>query len=269
VRRAAAGAALAALVVLAGCRSFAPALPPLPADDPRPAALLGRLLVLGSERNALRGRARVSVDGARGAAFARQLLLLERPARLRLEVLGILGQRVAVLATDGVHYELFRAEQPEIEAGEVHPWTLYEAAGIPLTPEEAVQLALGTPLSPGNAAPVPEEAAVLPDGSIRVELQAAEGAPRRTLEFAPDGALSRYAVSDPAGGLVLEARYADYREVGGAPFAHQIRLDLPPSDSHAEIRFQWVELNPRLSDDLFRLRVGDAGAGSPWPSSAS
>jgi hypothetical protein len=147
---------------------------------------------------------------------------------------------------------------------------LFEVAGLALTPEEAVRLALGAPLEPGEAGAAAAGGSVLAGGVVRVELRSAPDALRRTLEFGPAGELRRYAVHAPDGGLVLDARYGDYKDVGGAPFAHAIELELPAADSRAEIHFQWVELNPVLGDELFRLapRAGAAGEGA-WRPSAS
>lgn len=263
--------ALAALLAGAGCSTLgrAPAaLPPLAPGDPRPAEWLNGLRVLAAERHSLRAAARVSIEGVRRAGFARQLLLVERPARLRLEVVGMLGQRVAVLATDGVAYDLYRAEQPKIETGEVHPGILWEVGGLPLTPEEAVQLALGTPLPAGEAPSVASSAA-LPDGGVRVELGQAAGGLRRTLDFDAGGDLRRYAAWDPAGTLLTEARYADYRDVAGGRFAHEIDVELPAAESRAEIHFQSVELNPALPAELFRLPKRSPTSSARWPRSAS
>jgi hypothetical protein len=270
-RRAAGGRAalaLAALLACAGCRTPLPALAPLPAGDARPEALLRGLVVLAAERSSLRAAARVSIEGERRASFARQLLLIERPARLRLEVMGVLGQRVAVLATDGSHYDLYRAERPAIETGEVHPGILWEVGGLPLTPEEAVQLALGAPVAPSEHPSVAGSAA-LPEGGVRVELGYRAGDVRRTLDFDAAGDLRRYAAWDPAGALLTEARYGDYRDLGGSRFAYEIAVELPAAESRAEIRFQWVELNPQLSDELFRLPKRSPASGAPWPRSAS
>ncbi len=243
-------------LVLAACRTLAPGSLALPADDPRPGSLVGQLAASTLELRALRGHTRVSIDGQRGGAFARQLLVLERPSRLRLEVLGMLGQRVAVLATDGERYDLFRAESPGLETGDVHAQILWEVAGLPLTPEEVVQLALGTPLA---GAPRVQRASELPgQGGIRVELAGPPDAGRITLEFAVEGHLARYLLRAPAGEALLDARYEDYREVGGTAFAHRIEVEFPSASSRAEIRFQTVELNPVLPDDLFRLRLIDA-----------
>lgn len=265
--------AAAAAVLLLSCRTWAPppALPALPPDDPRPQAYLARLAAEGAARHALRAGARVSIEGQRRAGFAKQLLLLERPARLRLEVVGMLGQRVAVLATDGARYDLYRAEAPGVESGAVHSGILWDVAGLALTPEEAVQLALGVPLQPSEGVPEAASAALLPGGGLRVALRAASAhAPRRTLDFDAAGALARYELRAPGGELLFEARYGDYREVAGSPFAHAIEVELPATTTRAEIEFEWVELNPRISEDLFRLELRRRGAwGAPWRPSAS
>ena len=267
------GARLPALVIvlaLGACRTVPTALPAAPADAARSAALVDGLALLGASRTGLRAGARVSIEGQRRASFAHQLMLLQRPACLRLEVIGVLGQRVAALATDGSRYDLYRAERPGLESGEVNPGILYEVAGLALTPEEAVRLALGSPLAPGEAGSAAIGGSVLAEGVVRVELRAPPDGLRRTLEFGPGGELRRYAVFDPAGDLVLDARYGDYRDVGGTPFAHAIELELPAAASRAEIHFQWVELNPVLGDELFRLAPpsGAAGEGA-WRPSAS
>ena len=91
------------------------------------------------ERHALRGRARLAVDGGDGAVRLRgkQIVVLERPARLRVEVLGFLNQTVAVLTTDGERFELFRSGDRSYETGAVHPDLLWQEAHLALTPEEA------------------------------------------------------------------------------------------------------------------------------------
>lgn len=263
---------LLALWLPLGCRT--PALvpgapPPLTRDDERPRAMLQALEATSGTRKSLRATARVSIEGQRGASFARQLVLLERPARLRLEVLGVMGQRVAVLASDGARYDLYRAERAGIESGEVHPGILYEVAGLAITPDEVVRLALGAPLESPGADPGIASASELPEGGVRVELAYRTGEVRRTLEFASDSALVRFAARDPEGTLILEARFSDYRPIGAARFAFRIDVSLPAAQSRAEIQFQSVELNPSLPAELFRLPQRTSAAGAPWRPSDS
>ena len=86
----------------------------------------GALRRTKSSRQALRGRARLAVDDAKGRVKVRgrQLLVVERPARLRVEVQGLLDQTVAVLVVDGDRYELFRADDRSYRSGVLPPGLL-------------------------------------------------------------------------------------------------------------------------------------------------
>lgn len=240
---------LLAWALVTGCRTLPEAVVPLPPADPRPAALLQGLRTQEEGRRAVRASARVSLSGQRGASFARQLLLLERPARLRVEVLGLLGQRVAVLATDGGRYELYRAETGSVESGEIHPAILFEIAGVPLTPEQAVALLLGGP----GGAPSAARAFERGEGTIRLEWPGSGSRFEHALDFDEVGHPRRYAVGTGSGAPLLEVLWNDYRDVGGSLFAHRVELDFPRTDAHAEVSFRSVELNPSLPDALFRL----------------
>jgi hypothetical protein len=233
---------------------------PLSPADPRPAGLLAALASEREARHAIRASARVSLSGQRGGSFARQLLLVERPARLRVEVIGLVGQRVAVLATDGQRYDLYRSETGLVEHGEIHPGVLYEVAGIPLTPEQAVMLLLGAPET--GAASLPNSVRLFPDGAIHVAWRG--GGVDSVLEFDAEGRVRRYAVTVENGAALLRVAYDDYRLVAGVPFAHRVDFDFPRAHSRAEVAFRAVELNPLLSDDLFRIEtLGDALAAGP------
>jgi hypothetical protein len=166
----AAPALAAALLLQMGCLTLPSPLVPLAVGDPRPHALLAGWNARAGELRSLRGSARVSLDGAEGASSSRQLLALERPARLRVEVLGLLNQRIAVLATDGERYDLYRSESGAVESGEIRPSVLWEVAGVPLTPEEAVAVLLGAPrLEPsgGEIAGAVERS----DAAVRFEIR--------------------------------------------------------------------------------------------------
>lgn len=245
---------LAAALLASGCRTPLPAVAPLPSDDPRPAALLEALLRKSSEVRAVRGTARVSIEGRRGGSFAKQVVLIERPARLRVEVIGLLNQRVAVLATDGEQYQLYRAENGAVESGAVRPSVLLEVAGLPLPPGEAVSLLLGGPRpDPDGWRPGP--AAALADGGMRVELAGPAREVRRSFEFDAESNLRRYQIHAPDGELLLEVRYEDLRRVSERAFPHSVGLDFPAIGTKAHVSWRSVELNPELPASLFRLEL--------------
>jgi len=263
VKRAALALA-AALLLQTGCRTLPSRVVRLAVDDPRPQALLAGWTARAGELHALRGSARVSLDGARGSSFARQLLALERPARLRVEVLGLLNQRIAVLATDGHRFDLYRSETGAVESGEVRAGVLWEVAGVPLTPEEAVGVLLGTPhvQRPGGEISAAVESA---DAAVRFELRGSDPS-WSVLEFDAEALLSGYQLVGPQG-VLFQVRYRDYREVAGTRFAHRVELDFPFNELHAEVRFGGVQLNPVLPEGIFRLELPERVLSPPGESS--
>jgi hypothetical protein len=244
--RARLAAAFALVLALSGCQSAPPAWRPLAGDDPRPALFTDALRALAAERHALRATARVSSDGPDGAGFSKQLLLVERPARLRVEVIGLLEQRLLVLATDGERYDLYRAEGQHFESGAVHPDVLAEVAGLPLTPDAAAALLLATPLAPDEA---PHESREDATGALSLSW------PDQTLDFDATGRLLALAFH-PGRREVLHARWSEWRETKapGASFPHRLELELFEPEAHWTLDYRQVELDPELAPELFRLQ---------------
>ena len=247
---------LACAALLAGCRSVPPATP-LPAGDPRPEALLAAWRAHTAGRETLRAVARFAVDapgagqgGEDLALRSRQRMWLARPANLRVEVLGFLDTALAVLVTDGSRYAWLETAERRFDEGPVYEGLLWDAARLDLTPDEAVEVILG---APGSDAGLFRVAAWAEGRRVRIELADAAGRVRRRLEFGSGGELTGLVKVDPDGRTAWEARFDDYVEVGGAPFAR--RVAVRSASGRAELTLRDVELNPTLSEDLFRLRA--------------
>jgi hypothetical protein len=237
-------------VAAAGCRTTLPPAIPLDVADPRPAAFLAALAARAGELEALSGMVKLAVDGPGGSLRSKQVLVAARPARLRIEIQGFLSQTVALLATDGTHYDLFQVRERSLESDRVRPGLLWEVAAIDLEPDEAVRVLLGAPDLRGLR---PTGAQLLGDGAVAVALADAAGRPRRVLEFLPDGALRRISARDADGAVAWDARYGDRRSLGDTSFAHAIELEFPASGVRARLSLSRVVLNPPLSPTLFRL----------------
>jgi hypothetical protein len=226
-------------------------------DDPRPETLLAGWAEHARARQALSGSARLAVD-ARGedgrdlSLRSRQRLLIARPARLRVEILGFLGTTVAVLATDGEEYDLFQTQDRSFDSGPVFDALLWQVARLDLTPEEAVGVILGVP-------PEGERLAVAAaydagEGRVRIALTDGEGGVRRQVEFDAEARLRWLQVRDLEGAIAWEARFDDYEAVGGEPLAHSVALDVRSGETKALLSLRDLELNPELPPDIFRLR---------------
>ncbi len=256
MKRVAVGAVL--LCWATACATPIP-LQPLPPGDPRPRQLLDDWVERSSQRQRLRGLVRLAVDRKDGSVQLRgkQLVVLERPSRLRVEVLGFLNQSLVVITTDGEGFEVYRAEDQSYEAGEVDDRLLWNEAGIDLSPAEAVAVLLGVPIS--EPLPTPANAVRGGDGRIRIDLVDDQGTVVQRVAFDSAGRLRAFEVLDDFGVVLWAAQFGAYRDVGGSPFAHSIGLDIRSGMTRAEISFRNVELNPDLPAGLFRLYPSGEG----------
>jgi outer membrane lipoprotein-sorting protein len=249
-----------ALLFVSACRTVIPAIPLAP-DDPRPAARLAQWEEAAQDRRSLRGRARLAVDGDDGEVQIRgnEIVVIERPARMRVEVQGFLNQTAAVVATDGERFEIFRSGDRSYETGTVHAELLWQEAHLALTPEEAVEVLLGVPTL--GAGLVPARAADAGEGLIRMDLVDAARRVRRRVTFDAASRLREFEVVGDDGAVLWRAQFGDYASIDGVSFAHEIVLDVTAGVAHVEISLRDVELNPELPPDIFRLRA-PAGTGT-------
>ncbi|MBW2370934.1 MAG: DUF4292 domain-containing protein [Deltaproteobacteria bacterium] len=256
--RARAFAAAAVALVAVSCRTTQPPVVPLAIDDPRPARLLASLESRSARLNAVRGMARLAVDGPEGSIRSKQVLVAARPARLRVEILGFLSQTQALLVTDGTTFAFFDAREHRYEEAPLRPGLLWEVAGIDLEPGEAVRVLLGAPQLETLR---PSGAALLPDGGLQVILVDPSGRARRALEFDADGRLRRLAAWEADGVAAFDVRYDDLEPVGETPFAHRIDIAFPATGVKARIDLSQVALNPELAPSVFELQRPAASGG--------
>ncbi len=242
-------------IVTSGCQTPTPVPPrePLDAIDPRPAALIEALETTAAARTSLQGALQFSLD-APDLHFRRpQRLALRRPADLRVEILGLFGQIAAVLVTNGVTYATFDASRGSVESGDVTPDILWRTARIGLRPGEAVDLLLGAPRPSEDA--FFADAFASPAGGVSVDFRDEQGRLRERFDFDVKGRLREFVRYAASGDVAWEAKFDDYRDVSGSPFAFEVRLKFPELDARASLRFDHAVLDPVLADDLFALRM--------------
>ena len=237
------GAGLAALLLLVlACRT-PQGLPLLPVlgEDARLRAWLARANEDTSARLAVRAIGHMKLEGPRGSARVRQVIVAERPARLRLESLNFLGQTANVLVTDGERYAFY--DGSAIERGGVTPDLLQRYLGLDLAAQEAVTLLVAGPRLPEGA---PE--GVLGRGDERVAVFASE-----RVHFDAAGELRQVESLDASGRVRWRAEYDRWREVPGGRYPYAMTFTFPASDLRAEFELDEVELNPAIDAALFSL----------------
>lgn len=244
-------ASLFLLICAQSCRTLPAQI--LEPNDPRALALLAQWVEGAEARTGLRGRTRIAVDSADGqvAVRGKQVLVVQRPAQLRVEILGFLNQALAVVVTDGDRFEVLHAHDRSYKTGALGPTLLWDEVRIALTTEEAISVLLGTPVPDPDWVPMRIEMDT--KGRTSIDLADTNGVRRQRVSFDPHGHLNETRRFDLAGGLVWRARFDDYREIDGIWLAHAIELDVTMGAIHTEISLRDVEMNPTLPKELFRL----------------
>ena len=246
---------------------------PLGVDDPRPGQLMAALEQQIRDRTALRGRARLSVE-APDLSFSRpQRMAVERPGRLRVEVLGLFDQVAALLVTRDEIYQFYDARSGRFEQGRADPGILWRVARIDLSPEEAVGLLLGAPvIEPGLFL---ADAHGYKDGGVAVSRRDRRGVARERYGFDGMGRLLEMQRLGAGNRIVFTVQYSDYRSLpgpgGGAEsFPFDLKMEFPRVEAKARLVFKQVDLPGLLPDSLFELeKPGSPSLESSRPSSFS
>ncbi len=228
---------------LFGCR---PAVPPVAMPPLNSEALLIRLAANQGAFRSLKGLAsiRAEIDGR--VTSARQVLLMEKPARLRADVLGLFGQPALQVAADGQRLAVHVVQEGRYLQGAATASNLARFTHMPLGVDDLVRLALyDVPLIPyGESSLHTDERGYL------LRLEASRG-DRQDLLFDAAGRL--YGVEYFRDGeLLLKVGYDRFAEQQGG-FPKELSLDMPVRRTSLSLVYSDLELNPELAGDRFTL----------------
>jgi outer membrane biogenesis lipoprotein LolB len=215
-----------------------------PAERARVEGWLVSLREEMAARRSVRATGKLRVESERGGGSTRAVIVAERPDRLRLETLNLLGQTQTLLVVDGENFAFF--EGRSIERGLTDPDVLRFRLGLDLQPLEAVALLLAAPDLPEGA---PEQV------WIAGEERRAEFA-THTVSFSADGELRRVSVREPGGPERWTADFADWQPAGDGRFPGSLSFEFPETGVRAELRVEAAQLNLELEPRLFRAGEG-------------
>ena len=250
-------ALLLPLSLLLACRTSMPGVV-LDPGDPRPEALMESMRRRAEGRPALRASAKLDLR-APDLRFNRpQRLAVARPMRLRVEVLGLFNQLAAVLVTNGLVYQVYDAREATLEEGLVSEGLLWRVARVDLSPADAVDILLGTPMPEKGLSS--GAARLYADGGIVVELRDDVERLRQRFAFDARGNLASMESFAEDGELAWRARFSSYRDVpapggGDEAFAFDVELEFPRVEAEAHLSFKRVDLASGLPDELFALEL--------------
>jgi outer membrane biogenesis lipoprotein LolB len=247
-------AALALLIPLglalaSGCTGLARRPEALQEAVPAPAAerarVEGWLSALRKDtesRRSMRASGKLRVRSERGGGSTRAVIVAERPDRLRLETLNLLGQTQTLLVVVGENFAFF--EGRSIERGITDPEVLRFRLGLDLEPLEAVALLLASPDLPD----APPTQVWIAGDERRAEFAT------HSVSFASTGELRRVSAHEPDGAERWTADFGAW--LPGASFPGTLAFDFPATGVRAELQIDDVELNPELEPRLFRAGEG-------------
>lgn len=293
---------LCGMLVWAACAPGRPPVAVLPEgvalapDDARLERVLRDYRAETAARRGLRGSARVALDGPDWKLDRPQRIAVERPGRLRFEILALFDQLAAILATDGERYDFFDASTGEIRRGRVTSSLLWDLTRIDLDPEEVVDLLLAAPVpGPGTAlagawlepsgrlaiafawpTEAPSGACAADDPWAAARAPECEVAARALAEsggelffFDLEGRLVELRAIEPGGALRYRAFFEEFTTLPaptgavagneGVIFPKRVTLESPNIGSEARFVWKRVVLADELSDRLFRIPAPRGG----------
>ena len=248
-------AAVLALLLLGACGGAT--CPKLQITDPAQ-ALASRRYDAATIRT-LRAEAKVDQRGKQGRVKGRVLMFVERPDRVRFDVMTQFGPAL-ILTSDGSAFALSDFKENRYLTGPACEQNIARLIGVALSGEAVASVLLGDLPALGTSGGSVQCSG---EGGYRIERRGADGA-RQSIELALlEGDLSAApqaqrselrAVSywDAQGRAVYRVRYEDYRAVaGGTRLPFTVRIEDLLNDTDALLRFQSIDTNVNVPADAF------------------
>jgi len=219
-----------------------PILPQLAAPQWESSKLIEAISQRREQFRSLRALARINYAGPDGKQGFDEAVLVQRPDRLRLETLSMLGAILIVTANDkeiiGYH-----PREGVLVRGPSSKANLLRYTQIPLELDEITALLAGLPPVDGAMAWRQEgNALIFSVNGLRKDSVVFESqlpVPTKWQRFNGSGAVE------------LTALFSDYITTPAGLFPSKINLDAPLQSKKLEIRFQEPELNATIAADSF------------------
>ncbi len=241
--------AVLVLTAIAGCavQQVPSPGPALPLENPA-SSLAERDRLLTS----LQTPAIMDYSGPSGHFKAREQLIVQRPASLRVEAMSPLGVAL-IVAADDTQIAVFNPSNNTLMRGAASATTLARFTQIPMAPAQAVQLLLG--LAPDNSILAAAPSSSRTEGEMRVLSYAGAGAASYELGFS-GGQLALVRARDAAGQMMYEVSYRDYRDIGAMKFPFEIEARFLANAATIKLHYLNPSIDRRIANSTFVLSPG-------------
>lgn len=243
------------LLCVAAC---APTTRPISAPPDLEGTLLERLHDRQDKFSSLEGFARVRVENPERNVSATQVLLAEKPGKLRSEILSPFGTPMMLIATDGEVLTAYVPSEGQFYRGEASDANIRRLLRVPMRLEDLVDILLyDLPVDDYDDARAGVE-----DGSrFLLTLEGKDGA-RQEVLFDRDLQLvgARYLVERD---VLLEVDYGFFSRDTGFP--EEITVRMPQYETTMSVDFSKVESNVAIPVERFLLSPPPGVEVSPIP----
>ncbi len=231
--------------VLTGCATSI--TPPPPAQGPvkqwDAAELLNSIAQRREQFRSVRTLARVDYSGPEGKSGFQEAILVQRPDRLRLETLTLLGA-ILIVTVNEKEIIGYHPREGLFLRGQRSKENLLRYTQIPLELDEITALLLGLP-------PVEHGLPATLVGNVLVF--SSNGGRRDRVAFESQLAIpTKWERLNALGQVELMAHFTDYAATSAGLFPGRILIESPPQAKRLQIRFEKPELNITLESQLFR-----------------
>jgi hypothetical protein len=240
-------------VGVAGCKSVP--CPTQARTDPTKA--LGDHAAQRSGWSAIKAEARVVQWGEKGRIRGTVLMFLQRPGRVRFDVMTQLGP-VMVLTSDGDTFQLSDLRAGRFLEGPTCPENIARLLGIPMGADHVVRLLTGQTPEIEAATESMEcrggsyvVTRLAPDGLRQEIIFAVPKADRDKRPQAQRLQLRQSTVTEANGKLRWQATYEDYAEVGGYDFPRTVRFVDRAHGADTTIRVKSMTIDPTIPEEAF------------------
>lgn len=203
--------------------------------------------------HSIRAQAKVTVNLGKNRFTLEELIIVKKPASLRVEAFSPIGQALLYLTTDGKLLEALVPAENRLYRGEANAKNLSPFFSFPAEARKLIPLIVGdvdwsdderlaTHYSQRDKAYIVEEDT--PEGSRRIFWI-------DPLHFAPLRATELDKLGDPR----WEVLFANFRKRKGIHFPMDIEFRIPPSQRRIRLHLLEWEINPSLGEGTFRLDV--------------
>jgi outer membrane lipoprotein-sorting protein len=238
------------LISIACCTHLTPPVPsPHAGQCPPEDELLAAVRVTAPP--VLKAIAKIKVESPDENFSVKELIVAQKPNRLRLETLSPLGQPGFYAATDGQELSLFAPSENTFYHGSSTPHNLGLVIPLHLALEDMVSVIRGcVPVIHHDAHTI--RCTANENGYV----MRLEGSDERTTQVLTLSGNDLRVVSSETyvnDGLAWSVNYADYEITGSMAFPRTVTVSLPREGTTVRISYKKVEFLPEIDSSLFRL----------------